>query len=273
MKNKTEYPILFNGKMVRAILDGRKTQTRRVVKPQPPIDCDVWSGWIIDSTAKKEIGTASWTDVPGVLFNKEHIVKCPYGKIGDLLWVRESLQRYRRLEFLEEKNYNNIPDYLNSPNYFGEESVKKENQKWTTQYIATGTAVPYAPGAKRGWCGTALWEWKNKSLSPIHMPRWACRLLLEITNIRVERLQDIGEEDSKAEGMEPWEPRDEELRVIDRQVREKNGWGPSYRNSFHDSWDLINTERGYSWDSNPWVWVVEFKEKSKSYWVDSAQGE
>jgi hypothetical protein len=243
-----EHPILFNEENIRAILDGKKTQTRRVIKPQPPEDCTVWSGWIIDSTAKKEIGSASWTDVPGALPSKEHIVKCPYGKIGDLLWVRESLRRFKRLNFLESKFFN--PDF---------EEVPKEYQKWTAQYIATGTAVPYAPGAKEGWCGTALWQWKTKILSPIFMPRWASRIVLEITNIKVQKLLDIDEKEAQAEGMKAWEPKNEELRKIDQDVRKKNGWAPSYRNSFHDYWDFVNTKRGYPWESDPWVWTIEFK--------------
>ena len=211
-----EHPILFSEESVRAILDSGKTQTRRIIKLQPPIDCNIWSGWIIDSTAKKEIGSTCWADVPGVLFNKEHIVKCPYGKIGDYLWVRESLRRYRRLEFLESKTFNS-KDY-----YSWEEPVKKEYQKWTTQYIATGTAVPYAPGAKEGWCGIALWQWKNTACPSIHMPRWASRLILEITGISVKQLHDISDEN--------------EL-----------------------SWNKDYGKTKYSWDSNPWVWVIEFK--------------
>jgi hypothetical protein len=188
-----EHPILFSGEMVRAILDGKKTQTRRVIK---------------------------------------NINDCPYGKPGDCLWVREGLQRAKKLDFLGD-------------------------DKWTTQYIATGTAVPYAPGAKEGWCGTALWQWKNKSISPILMPHWASRITLEITNIQVEKLQDITNKDAMEEGILSW------YYEIQYDENSMYYWSPiegsGAASKFSEMWNSVNAKRGYSWDSNPYVWVVEFK--------------
>ena len=89
-----------------------------------------------------------------------------------------------------------------------------------------------------------------KWLPSIHMPRWASRITLEITNIRVERLQDITQEDAKAEGVDPWFPKTESLKDLFT-----NG---SYRNGFHELWDSINAKT-HPWDSNPWVWVIEFR--------------
>jgi len=208
-----EHPILFSGNMVRAILDNRKTQTRRIIKPQPK---NV-NNWFYHSDYYDNSNGAFYPDTDNA---KPKILKSPYGLKGDLLWVRESLRRYKNLEFLGE-------------------------EKYTAQYMATNTAVPYAPGAKEGWCGVALWQWKNTACPSIHMPRWACRLTLKITNVRIEKLQHISIDDIGKEGYYKFSgnPSDEGL----------------YIHQFVKSWDFLNAKRGYSWDNNPWVWVIEFK--------------
>ena len=206
-----ERPILFSGEMVRAILEGRKTQTRRVMKPQPnPIN---------DKPERGKVYTSGWFE--GEKAPKYVYDLCPYGKPGDLIWVRESLRRYKNLEFLGE-------------------------DKYTAQYMATNTAVPYATGAKEGWCGAALWQWKNTACPSIHMPRWACRLILKINSVRVERLWDISENDAWDEGIS------DQLSPLDI-----NGIV-----LFKSLWNSINAKRGYSWESNPWVWVINFVRRS-----------
>lgn len=197
-----ERPILFSGPMVRAILDGEQTQTRRVVNPQPIIWSDgVPGGKRLLFMAVGGIDRARW--------------RCPYGQPGDRLWVRET---------------------------------------WTPTLLADVPAIEYrADGLLRP---VSFEQWKTVEaktkeqatrLRPsIHMPRWASRLTLEITGIRVERVQEISEEDAKAEG-------------VDWKMWEKGGEPLQARSPFRDLWDSINAKRGFGWDVNPWVWVVSFR--------------
>ena len=200
-----EKPILFNTEMVQAILEGRKTQTRRVIKPQPKIDKTgnlIWGKW---NYGQNTIGPH--------IYNV--IKKCPYGKIGDRLWVRETWKATQQYP---------------APGNFAE--------KIKVEYRAGGEAWFEKGKWKSPFRLTEVWR------PSIHMFRWSSRINLEITNIRVERVQEISEEDAKAEGIE--------LSCA------LYGY-PCYKKTFHELWDSINKKRGYSWDSNPWVWVVEFK--------------
>jgi hypothetical protein len=210
----SEKPILFSSEMVRAILEGRKTQTRRIIhwNTKDPYKTHIPAHAIYEGHNE---GRFQWYDSRGGITITSG---CKYGKPSDLLWVRESLRRYKKLEFLGE-------------------------DKYTAQYIATNTAVPYANGAKAGWCGTALWQWKNTACPSIHMPRWACRIVLEIIDVKVERLQDISESDAWDEGIS------DQLSPLDI-----NGIV-----LFKSLWDSINLKLGYSWESNPWVWVIKFE--------------
>ncbi len=202
-----ERPILFSGEMVRAILDGKKTQTRRVVKPQPSADC-ILVEFQVDSTKPWWI-----TSDPGHKSVYEYI--SPYGLPGDRLWVRETWD-VRFLEGVLEKQLCFRADMT---------SIKcPENFKGELNY-----------------------NWRPS----IFMPRWASRILLEIVNIRVERLQDITESDAEKEGMTV-------KKVNIPQPGFKVG-DPleSYRDVFKFLWNSINGK--YPWESNPWVWVIEFK--------------
>ena len=212
-----EHPILFNGKMVRAILEEKKTQTRRIISIRNTIHSeDVHTNHNSEITNVSSHMGSFWSfglswDVAGIEQYDHTSVKCPFGDIGDYLWVRESLRRYRRLDFLESKFFN--LDF---------EEVPKEYQKWTAQYTATGTAVPYASGAREGWCGIALWQWKNKAIPSIHMPRWASKITLKITDISVKQVQDVVDENQ-------------------------------------EDWDFDYGKTDYSWTNNPWVWLIDFK--------------
>lgn len=186
---KKERPILFNTEMVQAVLDGRKTQTRRVIKEQP--DGEV---------------TAKWLDLkdkmPAFIFcnNGMECVtrKCPYGEVGNRLWVRETWA-----DGYEDKPY---------------------------IYKADG------------------WDADHKFKPSIHMPRAASRTLLEITDVRVERVQDISEIDALAEG------------CVSTAIETDNDYLGLYaKEHFANLWNIINIQRGFGWDVNPWVWVVEFK--------------
>lgn len=188
---KTDKPILFSGPMVRAILGGRKTQTRRVVKPQP------------DSAA---FGGKPYWNIGGLRLDSDarKPLKCPYGQPGGLLWVRESY-------------------WINKSKFFA------------------------------AYCGGDCPEYEiidagYKKRPSIHMPRAASRLTLEITGIRVERLQDISEHDALAEGIEP-------KGFSSCEEYNKTHETPSLQ--FQALWQSINGPD--SWDADPWVWVVEFK--------------
>ena len=203
-----ERPILFQAEMVRAILDGRKTQTRRIIKPQPIGEMDTHPDCLIEDT---DGGLLYFHPVPD---SDVPDYKCPYGKVGDRLWVRETM-------------YNS--DFNPSGNFY----YKADNK-------GVGNFV-YDKICEKGWS-------KKKTIPSIHMHRWASRITLEIVNIRIERIQDISEVDAKAEGVEKRKALDELKQV----------WH-FYKMGFAYLWNLINEKRGYGWDKNPWVWVVEFR--------------
>ncbi|EDR9797632.1 hypothetical protein CBJ02_004786 [Salmonella enterica subsp. enterica serovar Zongo] len=192
-----ERGMIFNGEMVRAILEGRKTQTRRPVKPQPELTERSGFSW-------NGVVFGSGSDDRETNRNFAH-VKCPFGKPGDRIWVRETwaeagasapdLKLYRA----------NYPAHV--PTHY-ENVPPAEDVRWTPS---------------------------------IHMPRWASRILLEITDVRVERLNNISECDAKAEGGPT------ECTLI----------GDKYFPGFRSLWKSIYGEE--SWDANPWVWVIEFK--------------
>lgn len=197
-----EGPILYSTDNVRAILDGRKTQTRRVIKPQPPEDAVVFA-WFAPEIKEGKAPEGCWyEDKNGLKFH----CKCPYGQIGDRLWVRETLFRH---------------PYLDEAGYLADETPVFINQTIGDM---------------------AKWQWRKDILPSIFMPRWASRITLEITRLRVERLQDISEEEAEAEGI----------------VIEKGDYYRTCKGKFHQLWDSLNAKRGFGWETNPWVWVIEF---------------
>lgn len=199
--------MIFNGEMVRAILDGRKTQTRRIVKVQPDTP-EFGLRRIIESSIANEIGMYFWSqeDARGIKARSKQFY-CPYGDVGDRIWVRET--------------FSPVPDH---------------------EEPAGCSALLYAADGNGPY---------GKWVPSIHMPRWASRLTLEITGVRVERLNSISQEDAQAEGME------------------LTGWRPTYSDpdsggevwtpydNFAQLWESIYGEG--SWHANPWVWVIEFK--------------
>ncbi|WP_250467670.1 hypothetical protein [Caballeronia sp. GAFFF2] len=224
-----DLPILFSGAMVRAILDGRKTQTRRVVKARPgwPIGFVGGAGDQNDPRCYgfEDLNTAQWWTLQADGSSDNHQIPCPYGARGDRLWVRETFQG----PMWEEGTWDPDTDY-HSPKY--------------CEYRADGGPTPeyvdFEDNLHQGWKPS------------IFMPRWASRIALEITGVRVERLEDIGEEDALAEGVE----RGHEGYHIDGG---RHFHAASPRGSFASLWDSLNASRGLGWDVNPWVWVVEFK--------------
>ena len=201
-----ERPILFSGPMVRAILAGTKTQTRRVYKPR-----ELEPYEIIDELDDGRAWPYWFDPNQGPEY---HPVVCPYGAPGDRLWVREAFALHR----------------IHDPT---PPAKVKPSLLLGVAYRATGDA---ADG-----------RWR----SSLHMPRWASRLTLEVTGVRVERLQAITEEDARAEGIEP--------RVTFGRTAPRIHVASTHREAFEALWDEINAPRGYGWDANPWVWVVEFR--------------
>lgn len=220
-----ERPILFSGPMVRAILEGRKTQTRRVLNMPTgwsleSQDGDPYTlGMITSSHPKKgKFGAFIRQDIhPGSGKFMTDVAVCPYGKVGDRLWVRET---WRLFNSADECACH--------------DSCDCSRMHGKPLYRATDD-----DGASK---------WKPS----IHMPRWASRIALEITGVRVERLQDISEEDAKAEGVTAT-PYPEKFLGADGQVHES----PVHKMLFLSLWESIS---GFgSWSANPWVWVIEFR--------------
>lgn len=203
-----ERPIPFSAPMVRAILDGRKTVTRRQVKVQP--------------RSRADIGSYG----KGQPFNRNPDVtkrnpECPFGKPGERLWVRETW-------------YYDHSEVMSGPYLKPEDlDISEARDDGTLVYAADGL-TPYE---------TDQPVWKPS----IHMPRWACRILLEITDVCVERLQDISRADIRAEGLQcPPELASDDV-------------SPNYRDWYPAASRKLWESTGGDWDANPWVWVVEFK--------------
>lgn len=205
-----ERGMIFNGEMVRAILDGRKTQTRRPIK---------WKQTRFTEIGEREDGSKwPWSE------DAEHACDfwhpCPFGAVGDRIWVRETFAA------LEPGSY--------------EQAKPQEGHCQDLRYAATDRLAK-SDADIRGY----------KWVPSIHMPRWASRILLEITDVRVERLTSISQEDAQAEGME------------------LTGWRPTYSDpdsggevwtpydNFAQLWESIYGEE--SWKANGWVWVISFK--------------
>lgn len=203
-----ERPIIFRGPMVRAILDGRKTQTRRVVKPQPPEGTEGAERQIAALTCvDAEPGSHFWRWLePGALSAG---VRCRYGQPGDRLWVRETWTSVPRTAYWHDQSIPHV----------------ERGEEWAIY--------------RASWERCASWPWRSSRF----MPRWASRITLEVTGVRVERVQDISRDDMVAEGVEP----------------EPTHGGVAYSVApFADLWDETNGKRA-PWESNPWVWVVEFR--------------
>lgn len=221
-----EHPIIFSTDMVKAILEGRKTMTRRVIKPQPKTEGlagvypdlynhgPQWAFWLPD---KRMTEPRTW--------------KCPYGQVGDRLWVRETHYRWGR--------------------WVKNGFTKTGRQKWT--FKAANKDVRYCdnpPGLVLPNSQRDILGWFKRP--SIFMPRWASRTTLETTELRVERLQEITEADAIAEG----------IKVIDNtadKIYSQPNYLDIHRDIFIGLWNKLNAKRGYGWDTNCWCWVIGFK--------------
>lgn len=201
--------MIFNAEMVRALMSGRKTQTRRIIKPQP------------EATLSGSL-SGKWLSRPlnGLLLPKieDIAIHCPFGVVGDRIWVRETFQG-------PLFDYDLMDSYCKDPTPF-------EKPEFCV-YKADGVPAPefYDADDELHCC------WRPS----IHMPRWACRILLEITNVRVERLKSISDGDAIREGCS----------TADMMS------GDCVADVFARLWASIYGSD--SWNANPWVWVIEFK--------------
>jgi len=228
-----ERPIIFNADMVRAILDGRKTQTRRIIKWRELNKglnlqfsglraSEEFGGWVIESNSRT---SSEWRCQP---------TPCPFGAVGDRLWVRETWSVVSHAFDDDGLMIDYVPD----------RPAKAVHEKPFGRGYYSGHAI-YAADGGFTWgdddgCVDGRSCWKPS----IHMPRWASRITLEITGVRVERLTALSDDDAHNEGCParlPHNPEDE------HQART---W-------FRGLWSEIYGAE--SWQANPWVWVVEFK--------------
>jgi hypothetical protein len=233
-------PILFSGPMVRAILEGRKTQTRRVMKPQPETYEESWTGdcfHIHFANGKVTSDSGGGERATRHLFAEKH---CRYGAPGDKLWVRETW--CHKADDDGREVYNSEGNF--DPSCF--------------HYYADGTTVMSmdADGSYEfNKDGSEKSPWKPS----IHMPRWASRITLDVKSVRVERLQDISEEDAMAEGIQI-APQFCGIGFDGHPVESSRiDWAPT--DYFEELWESINGTG--SWEQNPWVWVIEFSKEGK----------
>ncbi len=223
-----EHPIIFSGEMVRAILDLRKRQTRRIlnriagigkVTEFGPSDTPGYD-WIFRDAKMR------WND----LTHADLLARCPYGQPGDTLWVREGFR-------------------------VAGETHEPDHHVWGA-YLADDLAFEI------DYSEVTMGRIKlGKTYPSIHMPRWACRTERVIAGVRIERVQDISEEDARAEGV---------AYAVDKLSLCDDGTMDSCtqimlsmnpQKTFEWLWDSINLKRGHGWDQNDWVWAVTFKRK------------
>ncbi len=227
-----ERPILFSGPMVQAILDGRKTQTRRVVRlpKREHILWDIDDMWGRDGCPPRRGDRVLRVKETAGFDRKIYNLKCPYGSAGDRLWVRETWTLLRF--YTDREGY--VEDW---DNWEGAIPTRKTNDwHWTLMH-------------------RAAWEGDDEGVRwrpSIHMPRWASRIDLDVKSVRFERLQDISEHDARAEGMPP---PDSVPALVNGEPGEVMFFDA--RAAFVALWDGINGKRAL-WSSNPLVRVVEF---------------
>lgn len=209
-----ERPILFSAPMIHAILEGRKTQTRRVIRPSRCVRAGGFYNdrWLVRPHPEGGFWATDGGQGMKPLLGCGGGFPCPYGVPGDTLWVRET---------------------------FVSGTMNGGRDRWVRYRADDPTDLP--PDTK----------WKPS----IFMPRWASRITLEVAGVRVEQIQDISESDAIAEGItDPAE--------IDHLRKMTEAVGLQYcphKMAYSELWDELNDERGFGWDANPWVFVIEFR--------------
>lgn len=231
-----ERGMIFNAEMVRAILDGRKTQTRRVISNRHLHLIDI-------ASQVGECHPLESDDVNSQGYYREH---CPFGMVGDHLWVRETFA------ILGNEDGCAID--------WNENLIKEGGKEAARIYRASCEQLPGNYGL---WSIPDIADWKPHTwnvqyegnwVPSIHMPRWASRITLEITDVRVERLNGISLEDAKAEGVKP---AGKLLPDSPESFLTPGGDFATSQVAFQRLWESIYGEE--NWQANPWVWVIEFK--------------
>lgn len=246
-----ERPILFSSPMVRAILDGRKTKTRRVVKVQTGDLFDIGA-----CVAAVQEYVPAIDPIAGMVGRASRLIRCPYGVPGDLLWVREACRAEELSRPQRERP-----------------ATRKEREAWGwtrvvevdeldgcdgVRYLADDhwRIIKNTPAAGEAWSDLYHYRGRGKggignTVPPIHMPRWASRITLRVTDVRVEQLNDCSEADAIAEGLSWVAPGvwsvAPSLPIV----------GDDPRDVYRQLWEHINGAG--SWAANPWVWVVTFE--------------
>jgi len=236
-----ERPILFSGPLVLALLNGAKTETRRVVKRPSKCSAADYDDALRKAARRGWPGAMKTGPEDGLVW----AIRCPYGEVGDVLWVREAWATAAMLD-------------KHSPSTIGAMALD-------AGYSAPGVPVWYAAdGAFNvidtfAAAGPAIWGSRGKGRPSIHMPRWVSRIRLRVVETRIERLQQITAGAAIAEGIDVSDCERDPLKfALER---------------FETLWDGINSKReGASWADDPWVWVVRFKVYTAEgrYFVDAA---
>ena len=232
-----ERPIHFNSPMVRGVLSGQKTVTRRVMKNQP---CR-------PPKLVENGGANFWANplyIQGASMGSQMHV-CPYGQPGDRLWVRETwadvnLQGAPGLAYRADGD---VHDLMEDKSFLDDRGAFNYDDARTKPYQFSCWSEDLIAGTEGQWRPS------------IHMPRWASRILLEITDVWVERLQDISDKEIEAEGIDLDALADGQ----DRYDMCHAGSGADGRPTLRTAWRNLWESTGGDWDANPWVWVVEFK--------------
>jgi hypothetical protein len=211
-------PMLFSGELVRAMIGGNKTQTRRIMKPQPKLKDDGITHWWPSNIFQTMVTIDDPKSAGCPLAFKAGEI-CPFGDVGNLIYVRETFK-------VSENHFNDIAGQYCLHYQSDEGLLLIDPTIDNNDYLAYSIL-------------------KKGNTPSIHMPRWASRLTLKITDVRVERVQDISSEDAKAEGFD--------YSSTDSAI--KQGFAIGARTNFRHAWEKIY---GESWNKNEWVWVIDF---------------
>ena len=237
--------------MVRAVLEGRKTQTRRIVKPQPVPQHHI-------GRHMRLAGQRDWCVLTHFTLTVEWI-KCPYGDVGDKLWVRETWAP------CEAKVRKGHVQYA-ADGAVGHMVTTNGGERW---WERSGHTMGVADDSFQGVWVSRPSRWRPS----IHMPRWASRLMLEVTDVRVQRLQDISPQDAEAEGAQHFDklpslhPYGQDARWSMESPTSTDECLGSAKMAFANYWNKcaagenwnLKPEREHPWAQNPWVWAVTFK--------------
>lgn len=217
-----EHPILFTSESIRSILSGRKTQTRRIIKHHSPVydkPENIAEYKFVEFDGKQ----VQFRDSLGLISP----IKCPYGEVGNILWIKEAWTQWDCIGCRRNEN----TCACSSNEFFERFPHYKE-----ITYKATYKELE----------GIDIAKWH----SPLFMPKEYSRIKLEITNIKVERVQDISEEDAMGEGM-----RDSRgFNMMPSYTSENH-----YKLKFKKLWDFIHRKDEFNWELNSWIWAIEFK--------------